>query len=226
MDYSVNPWWVYVLAVVGTFALVIGLPLWGIAAGSRRARRQSVIIRNGTVSVTDAAYGGERSIPAATIGTVVFLPPLEPNRAVAPLTSVPLAVSSAQQGQDYRTTQARALGSGADMFATGGLIILNTKGRMVGHVAYEVGSNAPLAAVWKQIPAQNYVEAPLRKSGNGYSRAAFKRAFPRALRFGQLWGAARWTWTVLALVFVVAPILAALVAFVCIFIATWIDVYG
>jgi hypothetical protein len=176
--------------------------------------------------VTDAAYGGERSIPAAEIGTVVYLPPLERNRAVAPPTSVPLAASGAQQGQDYRTTQARALGSGADMFATGGLIILNTKGRMVGHVAYEVGSNAPLATVWKQIPAQAYVEAPLKKSGNGYSRAAFKRAFPRALRFGQLWGATRWTWTVLVLVFVLAPILAAVVAFVWIFIATWIDVYG
>ncbi|GAB3800029.1 hypothetical protein GCM10028798_13930 [Humibacter antri] len=226
MDYSVNPWWVYLLAVVGTFALVIGLPLGGIAASSRRARRQSVVVKKGTVWVTDAAYGGERSIPAEQIGTVVYLPALEPQATIAPLTSVPLAVSNSAQGEDYRAAQARALGNGANMFATGGLVILNTKGRMVGHVAYEVGSNAPLSTVWKQIPAQNYVQAPLNGAGSGYSRAAFKRAFPRALRFGQLWGATRWTWTVLGLVFVAAPVLAALVAFVCIFIATWIDVNG
>ncbi|MGN6128676.1 MAG: hypothetical protein ACTHON_19135 [Humibacter sp.] len=226
MDYSVNPWWVYVLAVVGTFALVIGLPLWGIAAGARRARRQAVVIQNGTVTVTDAAYGGTKTIPHERIGTVVYLPEIEPTATVAPLTSIPLAASDSSQGEDYRLTQARAVGNGANMFATGGLIILDTRGRMVGHVAYEVGSHAPLATVWKQIPAQNHVQAPMKKSGTGYSRAAFKRAFPRALRFGQLWGASRWTWTILGLVFIGAPVFAAVVAFVWIFIAVWIDVNG
>jgi hypothetical protein len=80
--------------------------------------------------------------------------------------------------------------------------------------------------VWKQIPAQNYVQAPLKKSGTGYSRKAFKRAFPRALRFGQMWGSTRWTWTIVGFVIVGIPVLGFVTLFVWVFIDTWVSFYG
>ncbi|QDZ15018.1 hypothetical protein [Humibacter ginsenosidimutans] len=226
MDYSVNPWWVYVIAVVVVFGTVIGLPLWGIVASSRRARRQSVVIENGVVSVTDAAFGGARAIPVDRIGTVVYLPPREQGIVVAPVTSLPLAMSDTPQGEDYRRTQARALGNGANMFTNGGIIILDTRGRMIGHIAYEVGSHAPLWTVWKQIPAQSRVEAPLNRTGTGYSRAAFKRAFPKALRFGELWGGGRWLWTIIGFVFIGIPVAAFIVVFVMAFVSAWNETNG
>ena len=222
MDYSVNPWWVYAIAVVGVFAVVIGLPILGIVSSSRRSRRQSVSIENGNVYIVDSAFGGRKVVAAESIGTVVYLPEREADTVVAPITSVPLATSS----EDYRKAQARSFGNGANMFEYGGLILLDTRGRMVGHVAYEVGSHAPLATVWKQIPAQNHVQAPLKKSGTGYSRKAFKQAFPRALRFGQMWGSTRWTWTIVGFVVIGIPVLGFITLFVWVFVDTWISFYG
>lgn len=226
MDYSADPWWVYVVAVVGVFGVVIGLPIFGIYASGRRARRQSVSIKQGAVYVIDSAFGGEKAIPADTIGTVVYLRERESSSGIAPLTSVPLATSGGERGQDYRNMQARAVGNGADMFEYGGLIILNTRGRMVGHVAYEVGSGAPMGEVWKQIPAANHVEFPRKAEGAGYSRRAFKKAFPRALRFGEFWGASRWTWTIVAFVFLGLPVLGFLALFVIVFIQTLMGMNG
>lgn len=223
MDYSANPWWLYAITIVVVFGIVIGLPLWGVIASSRRARRQSVVIEDGVVSVTDAALGGRKAIPAERIGTVVYLAPMEHGVAVAPVTSLALATSNTPQGEDYHKTQGRALGSGTDMFRHGGLIILDTDGRMVGHVAYEVGSRAPLATVWKQIPAQNYVQAPLNKAGTAYSRSAFKRAYPKALRVGNLWSGPRWFWTIVGFVLVGIPLAAFLTVFVMAFVRAWGD---
>ena len=222
MDYSVNPWWVYVIAVVGVFAIVIGLPLLLIAASSRRSRRQSLSIENGTVSIIDSAFGGAKTVPIQRIGTVVYLPEREADSTVAPVLSAAIAA----RNEDYRITNARGRGSGAEMFTHGGLILLDTRGRMLGHVAYEVGSHAPLGTVWRQIPAQNYVQAPLNAKGTAYSRSAFKRAYPRALRLGQLWSSARWLWTVLVLVFVGIPVAAFIAVFIWAFVTTWQQMYG
>ncbi len=218
MDYSVNPWWVYALSITGVLVLVIGLPLWGIAASSRRSRRQSVSLEHGAVRITDSAFGGERVIPFERIDTVAYLP----ERESWTVTASP----DSERMLDYRTTQARASGGGADLFAHGGLIILDSDGRMVGHLAYEVGSKAPIGTVWKQIPARDYVQIAPKGPGKGYSRAAFKKAYPRALRFGSLWGAARWLWTILAFVFVGLPVLAVVGVFIWAFVTTWIELYG
>lgn len=220
MDYSADPWWVYLISIVVVFGAAIGLPFWGIYVSSRRARRQSLSIENGALHVVDSAFGGPRSLPFDRLGTAVYLPPIEASTAIAPITSVPLAASDTAAGQDYRNTQARATGNGASMFRYGGLIILDTKGRMAAHVEYEVGSNAPLGTVWQQIPAPNHVQVPTSTKGGAYSRREFKKAYPRALRFGQFWGAARWTWTILGCVFIGLPVLGFIALFVAAFIVT------
>lgn len=226
MDYSADPWWAYLIGVGGFFVVVIGLPIFGIIASGRRARRQSASIKDGVVYITDSAFGGQKAIPADRIGTVVYLAERESSSAVGPITSAPLATSNTAQGQDYRNTQARATGNGANMFEYGGLIILNTKGRAIAHVAYELGSHAPMATVWKQIPAPNHVQFPPQAEGAGYSRRAFKKAFPKALRFGQLWGTSRWVWTIIGFIFIGLPILGAIALFVVAFIMAWQQTNG
>jgi len=221
VDYSADPWWSFVIVIGGFFALIIGLPILSMVASARRARRQSVVLENGVVHITDSAFGRPKAIRADRIGTVVYLAERESSAAGAPITSMPLAASDSAAGQDYRNTQARATGNGTNMFRFGGLIILNTTGRMIAHVAYEVGSHAPMGTVWKQIPAPNHVQFA-ETNGNDYSRRAFKKAFPKALRFGQMWGTARWVWTILGVVFLGLPVLG----FIALCVVVWVQMYG
>lgn len=214
MNYAVYPGWVYALVVVGLLVVCVGLPVLGLLVSRRRERRQSISIENGVVRVVDSAFGGAKSISTDRIGTVVYLPERESSAGFAPITSLPLATSDTPQGQDYRNSQARATGNGANIFSYGGLIILDVDGRMVGHMAYEVGSNAPLATVWKQIPAPNYVQFPPKSADGGYSRGAFKKAFPKALRARQLWGATRWIWLIVGCVVIGLPVLLTIAFFV------------
>ncbi|MHA7985465.1 hypothetical protein ACX9R5_06620 [Rathayibacter sp. CAU 1779] len=230
-----------VIVVVPLVAVFV-VPIWIGVASSRRARRQSVSISNGTVFVTDSAYGRPKAVPSGTIGTVVYLPERgdrspkrpAPTRAQASAAAQVSAgaqapaggsIGRASHGVEAKDQEPR-VGNGTDMFRNGGLIILDTGGRMVGHVAYEIDSHAPLGTVWRQIPALDHVQAPLNGAGTGYSRSAFKRAFPKALRFGQLWTSAQRTWTVLGLIFIGIPVLAFVALFASAFVATWNEMHG
>jgi len=154
-----------------------------------------VVIKDGAVHVIDSAFGGERVIPFDRLGTVVLFPPRE----------------MVHDGESpVPTNTKRKSGMGANLFSYGGLIILDVNGRMVGHLAYELASNTPIAAVGQQIPAPNHVQFPPVAEGAGYDRKAFKKSYPHALRFTQLWGASRWVWTILGFVFIVLPVGAIL----------------
>ncbi|QDZ15016.1 hypothetical protein [Humibacter ginsenosidimutans] len=209
-----DPWWAYAIGVPVALILCIGLPLFFIFTSGRRSNRQSLVIQDGRVTVMDSSFGRGKTFDTSRIDTAVYFPPKQPAMVVAPVTSVPLAATS----QDYRDMSARASGNGGSLFRTGGLILLDAKGRMLAHVVYQVGSDAPIEQVWKQLPARRHVQAPF--AGDGYSRRDFKKAFPRALHVGQMWSSGRWLALILGLLFIGVPVGTFVVIFIIAIIVT------
>jgi hypothetical protein len=209
-----DPGWAYAIGVPIALVLCIGLPLWFVFTSGVRERRQSVVIQHGTITVVDSVFGRGRTFASDRVETAVYFPPSQDPVVVAPALSAGLAVSN----QDYRTMSVRARGDGGSLFRSGGLILLDDRGRMLAHVVHLAGSDAPIEKVWQQIPARRRIEAS--SAGAGYSRRDFKKAFPRALHFGQMWGAGRWAATMVLLLFVGVPVTTVVVIFILAFIVT------
>ncbi|MHA7985463.1 hypothetical protein ACX9R5_06610 [Rathayibacter sp. CAU 1779] len=152
---------------------------------SRRIRTQRVVLADGTLSTADPVTGQLKGLPLDSIGTVVYLP--------------------------ERHTR---LGEGANgIWTWGGILILDTNGKVVRHIVHIPGSELPLSTIYEQIPAPQHVE--FEAAGTmPYRRSAFLRRFPHSLGGFQLRGA-MWTSSVVVITLLIGvPIIVVIGALI------------
>jgi hypothetical protein len=175
-----------ILITLGILLLFVLLAIWLVLFIYLRAKNQRVVLSNGVLSIADPLTGALKGFPVADIGTAVYLP--------------------------ERTPPMREASNG--IWTWGGIILLDRAGHLVRHITAVAGTDFPLRSIWEQIPAPVHRELDSSQQ-RPYFRSDFKKAFPHALRFGQLWGALNWMWFILFLVFIALPV----VAFIAVFIA-------
>jgi hypothetical protein len=159
--------------------LVVGIPVASVIVHHRRVRVQRVVLSDGVLGIANGVTGRLKTIPVDEIGAVVYLPPRRTRVAEPP----------------------------AGVWTWGGLLVLDTAGRVVLHAISFPDGRVSLGEWFERIPA------PVHRQLGSYSRHAFLQEFPHALRFAQLWGAFRWTMTIVLLAIVLVPLIAFAIFF-------------
>lgn len=163
---------------VGAIVLFFVVVIGGtLVVQSRRIRVQRVAVQDGFLLTVNGIRRAPKRLPVDQIGTVVYL----------------------------HEHDNRALNGGGGIWTWGGLIILDTHGRVVRHLTHRPGSALPLGSISRQIPAGSHREF------DTISRGRFRREFPNSLRFMQLATTVGWAVATLAVVFIGLPVAAVIV---------------
>jgi len=147
-------------------AAVIVAPVAYLIVQAMRSSRQRIVLHDGELSIDDSPLGAAKVIAVDRIGAVVLV------RG----TGVHLVWRSTPRG----------------IWTWGGLLVLDTTGRVVGRLTSIPGVDLPVATIAPQIPA------PVHRTVG--SRRELLTAFPHALGFLQLRGATWWTLVIVGLV--------------------------
>jgi hypothetical protein len=176
------------VAVLGVFVLVlVVLPIVFFVVQQRRARRQHVVVDGGELRLHDSALSGSPAIPTGDIGTVVALP----QRNMIDFNGLTGQFAPPQ-----------------GIWTWGGVIVLDTAGRVVRHLTHVPGGPADPELLAEQIPAPVHVTLD-RSDTRPYSRRAFLRRFPGSLGLLQLRGTAWWAITITVSVIIAILLLIA-----------------
>jgi hypothetical protein len=119
----------------------------------RRISTQRVSLHDGELLTVRPVTGIEETLPTSDIGTVIYIP------------------------ENYSSGQ-----SGVGVFDNGGIIILNTAGRIIRVIRHYTGSKMALSPIYDKIPA------PAKFDYTGKTRRDLLRQFPHAAGFWQLRG--------------------------------------
>jgi hypothetical protein len=167
------------LIIWGLILALVALFVGVAVVQARRIRTQRVVLDDGVLSTSDGVSGRLNGLPVERIGTVVHLPARDRVRA-----------GEGSQG----------------IWTWGGILILDTEGRLVRRVTHIPGSTLPLAQIAEQIPAPRHVQLDAR-AGEPYRRRDFVNEFPHALRRFELRGALWNGCALVAAAFVGVPVL-------------------
>lgn len=176
------------LSSVITWVLVIAFTAVAVGvlvAQSRRTRMQRVVLEDGVLSTSEGVSGRLNGLPVDRIGTVVLLP--ERNARVG----------EGSQG----------------IWTWGGILILDTDGRVVRRIVHVPGSTLPIAQIAEQIPAPRHVELESHDD-RPYRRSDLLTQFPHALRPLEMRGALWISLAVVLVVFVGLPLVIGIGAFI------------
>jgi hypothetical protein len=164
-----------ILLVIVVLVLVLaGLPAAALVMQALRAGRQRVTLHEGVLSIDDAVWGAARRMPVERIGAVI-------------------QVEGDRSWTIWRGNRG--------IWTWGGIIVLDTAGRLAAHVIAIPGTDLPIPVIASRIPAPVHREVG--------SRVELLIDFPRAVGFSGLRGSMWWALALVTLVIAVA--IAALV---------------